>query len=117
MTDKIRLAYLAFHISAAIYVLLALAAVGGLVFISTLNLNAFDQLLIQAMIGCFALFCIAIAVFVEIVVSALKRNRFWAWVAGLVISGLYVPSLFLPLGVMGLVGLLDENVRTRFNKN
>jgi len=63
---------------------------------------------------CTGLLSVGFAVFVEIVVQGLKRRKFWAWVAGLCLSGLYVPSLFLPLGVMGLIGLLDPASRAAF---
>ena len=63
-----------------------------------------------------ALFSIAIVIFVEIVIKSLKNNKFWAWVAGLIICGLYVPSLFIILGIIGLVGLLDKDVRKDFLK-
>jgi hypothetical protein len=48
---------------------------------------------------------------IEVVVYGLHLRKFWAWVAGIVIFGLYVPSLFLPLGAFGLWGLLDEGSR------
>ncbi len=51
---------------------------------------------------------------IEIVAHALKRRKFWAWVAGLCIFAMYLPSLFLPLGALGLWGLLDEGSRAEF---
>jgi hypothetical protein len=63
---------------------------------------------------CSGLIIVGFAVFIEIVARALNRRRFWAWVAGLCVSGLYIPSLFLPLGVMGLIGLLDPASRAAF---
>lgn len=64
-------------------------------------------------IGMFAL-CLALAVGIEFVVHGLRRRKFWAWVVGLCLFGLYVPSLFFPLGVLGLWGLLDSGSRAEF---
>jgi hypothetical protein len=63
------------------------------------------------------LFFLALAVGVEVVVYGLNRRRFWAWVAGLAIFGVYVPSGFLPLGVLGLWGLLQKASRAEFGVN
>jgi hypothetical protein len=60
------------------------------------------------------LFCIALIVGIEFVAAGLRRRALWAWVAGLCIFGLYVPSLFLPLGALGLWGLLGEGSRREF---
>jgi hypothetical protein len=51
---------------------------------------------------------------IEIVAIGLNRRKFWAWIAGLCIFGMYVPSLFLPLGALGLWGLLDPGSRAEF---
>jgi hypothetical protein len=58
--------------------------------------------------------CLGLIAGIELVVSGLGRRRFWAWVAGLCIFGLYVPSLFFPLGALGLWGLLDTGTRAEF---
>jgi hypothetical protein len=50
----------------------------------------------------------------ELIIYGLKRKSFYAWVGGIMLSGLYIPSLYLPLGVLALVGLLNENVRSEF---
>lgn len=60
---------------------------------------------------CASSFFVAIVAGIECVVSGLSRGRLWAWIAGLCIFGLHVPSLFLPLGVLGLWGLLDGGSR------
>ena len=59
-------------------------------------------------------FCLALAVGIEFVAAGLRRRRFWAWVAALCIFGIYLPSLFLPLGALGLWGLLDLGSRAEF---
>ena len=60
------------------------------------------------------IFLIPFVVFLEILIGSLRRRRFWAWIAGLIIGALYAPSLFLPLAVMILVGLLSEGARNEF---
>jgi hypothetical protein len=54
------------------------------------------------------LFLIPFVVFLEILILHLKRRKYWAWIAGLVVAALYAPSLFLPLGIMMFVGLLSR---------
>ena len=63
-----------------------------------------------------ALVSIGMGVFVEIVIKGLKDNKFWAWVSGLIICGFYIPSLFIILGIIGLIGLLNKEVRKDFLK-
>jgi len=106
---RIRLTILALRISEGLYVLIALCF--PIVAIS------FPEVLEEYPIWigiCTGLLTVGIAVFLEVVVRSLQRRKFWAWVAGLCLSGLYVPSLFLPLGVMGLIGLLDPATRAAF---
>ena len=109
LTGRIRLAILALRISEGIYVLLGLCLP-----ISMISVKEIGDEYPMWLGVCTALLIIGFAVFIEIVARALNRRQFWAWVAGLCISGLYIPSLFLPLGVMGLVGLLDPASRAAF---
>ena len=106
---RIRLTILALRISEGLYVLIGLCF--PIVAIS------YPEVLEEYPIWigiCTGLLTVGFAVFLEIVVRSLQRRKFWAWVAGLCLSGLYVPSLFLPLGVMGLIGLLDPATRAAF---
>ena len=64
--------------------------------------------------GVIAFFCLLLAAVPEIAAWGIRRRRFWGWIMGLVIFGLYVPSLFLPLGAFGLWGLLDAGSRAEF---
>lgn len=45
---------------------------------------------------------------------ALLENKYWGWVAGIIIFGMMCLSLFLPLGVVGLFELLKKDTRRRF---
>jgi hypothetical protein len=50
--------------------------------------------------------CAVLAVGQEITVWGLKQRKFWAWVSGVCLSALIVPTIFLPLGALSLWGLL-----------
>jgi hypothetical protein len=49
-----------------------------------------------------------------IVASALKKRKRWAWIASWCLMGLYLPSLFFPLGLPMLIGILDKEVKEFF---
>ncbi|MBN1460341.1 MAG: hypothetical protein JXA57_12455 [Armatimonadetes bacterium] len=55
--------------------------------------------------------CLGLAIVPEVAIVGIKRRRFWGWALALIIFGLYIPSLFLPLGVIGLKALLDSASR------
>ncbi len=48
------------------------------------------------------------------VARGLRRRRYWAWVAGVCILTLYIPTVFLPLGAVGLWALLTPATRALF---
>ena len=104
---KIGLATICLHISAGLYVI-----VGLVLFPVFMSDDETGLGLLFAVVT--LLLCLALASGIEFVVYGLRRRKFWAWVAGLCIFGLYVPSLFLPLGAIGLWGLLDSGSRTEF---
>lgn len=54
---------------------------------------------------------LCIIAFNEVVLHYLRKGAFWSWVAGVIVFGLYIPSIFLPLGVIGLTGLMNPAVR------
>ena len=54
---------------------------------------------------------IGMIVFIEIVIKALKNGKYWAWIAGLCLAGLYISSAFLLLGVFMLIGLLKDDTK------
>ena len=106
MGHKLQLAIVCLHISAGLYLL-----IGPLMF---LFLEGDDIGLGLALAGGVFMFCLVLVAGIEVVVYGLHRRKFWAWVAGLCIFGLYLPSLFLPLGALGLWGLLDADTRREF---
>jgi hypothetical protein len=58
--------------------------------------------------------CATFAIGQEITVWGLKRRQFWAWVSGICLSALIVPTILLPLGGLGLWGLLAAGSRREF---
>lgn len=48
------------------------------------------------------------------VCSGLKSGKFWAWIAGIILSGMWCPSIFFFIGIPALWGLVCKNTRTYF---
>lgn len=48
------------------------------------------------------------------VIQDLKKQKVWAWVGALVVLLLSAPSFALPASIIGLISLLDEEVRSEF---
>ena len=106
------MALVCLHISAALYVVAGLGLYalfsGDLAHSPELGSGA------ETFGAVIAVFCIALAVGVEVVAYGVHRRKFWAWIAGLVVFGLYLPSAFFPLGALGLWGLLATGSRNEF---
>jgi hypothetical protein len=49
-----------------------------------------------------------------IVASALMKRKRWAWITSWYLTALYLPSLFFPLGIPMLIGILDKEVKEFF---
>lgn len=108
MPHRILMAIVCLHISAVLYLLLGVAM--GLVFYFDPD---FGTARVPIALGMF-LFCLVLVVGIEVVVWGLTKRKFWAWVAGLCIFGLYAPSLFIILAGFGFWGLLDPGSRREF---
>ncbi|MFH1367587.1 MAG: hypothetical protein ABII64_00535 [Elusimicrobiota bacterium] len=108
MSKKLKYAIISLRISTIIYILIGLAFTIFLIAGDKETVNAKWFVIATIILG------IVLVVFVEIVIKYIKKRRFWAWVAGLCIGGIYLPSLFLPLGIFILLGLLDVNTRREF---
>lgn len=63
-----------------------------------------------------AFFALAPAIFLECIIHGLKRYKYWAWICGIIMCGIYIPSGFIVFGILGLVGLLDRAVTNEFNQ-
>lgn len=108
MKTRLHWTILCLHISAVLYLLMAL-------FLPILIVRVHPDEGTGRIIGLvFLVVSLLMAVGVEVVVAGLKRHRFWAWTAGVIICGLYIPSLFIVLGAFGLLGLLDQGTRGLF---
>ena len=64
--------------------------------------------------GFFSSFCYVLGVASAALAIPLWRRRKWAWIASLVVMATYAASAFLPLGALGLWGLLDKPSRAWF---
>lgn len=113
---ELRKTVIVFHISSALYFLLGLIflAVPLIVYMTT-NKWGTNDVITAVFLAIFVVVSFACGIFVEIVISQLKKGKRWAWIAGLIIAALYVTSLFLPLGVIGLVGLLNARTMSAFH--
>lgn len=109
MPHKIHFATVSLHISAAMYLLIGLAMF-PLVDAGKLE---YGQQFAWALFA----FCLVLILGIEIVAVGLRRRRYWAWIAGICIFGMYASSLFMPLGAFGLWGLLDSRSRAEFGMN
>ncbi len=107
MKHRIGMSIVCLHLSAGVYFLLALLLPSLLLSISE------NEYKLPIAIG-FGIFCLMLAVGVEVIVYGLHRRWFWAWLAGILVLGIYLPTIFLPLGAIGLWGLLDAESRAEF---
>jgi predicted permease len=74
-----------------------------------------EDVLALVVIGLLAFWFFVWGIFKVIVLFQLRRQKRWAWVAALVIAGLNCFSFpYLILGIIKLIGLLNNNVITWF---
>lgn len=113
MKHKIGLALACLWISALLYLLL-----GVLIPIWMISLVEKEQgsKPPNAWLGgvCMFSICAVLAVAMLVVAWGIQRRKFWGWVAGLCVFGVFLPSAFFPLGALGLWGLLDRGSRSEF---
>ena len=109
MGHRIGMAIICLHLSALLYLL------AGVALLLVSSVDEFGMRFSGGVI--FLLICLALMIGIEIIVYGLKHRKFWAWIAGLCAFGLYLPSLFFPLGALGLWGLLDAGSRREFGIN
>jgi hypothetical protein len=107
MKHKVGVAIVCLHLSAVLYLIV------GVLMFPLFTADDDTGLGLAFAVGLLT-FCLALIAGIEVVAYGLRRRKFWAWVAGLCIFGVYVPSLFLPLGALGLWGLLDRGSRAEF---
>ena len=109
MKSRVNMAILAIRISTVLYYLIFFGMIIAGFFVSPADKD-FNRYILWGS----SIFIIPIVIFLEVLIVHLRRRRYWAWVGGLIIGATYAPSLFLPLGVMILVGLLSEEGKGEF---
>ncbi|MFA5324407.1 MAG: hypothetical protein WC373_17150 [Smithella sp.] len=109
MNSKVSLAILGIRISAIIY--LVILGIFASIFFLTGPAPKGAELIIIIVLTVFTL---TFVIFLEILISQLRKRKYWAWIAGLIVGGLYIPSLFLPFGIMIFIGLLSKESQKEF---
>ena len=103
---RLGMAITCLHISTGLYVLCAL----GVVVFAAYDRENLDAA--RAVIyGGLVMLCLVVAAIPEIAAYGIRHRRLWGWILGLILCGAYALSIFLPLGVFGLWGLLDAGSR------
>lgn len=110
MPKNIKYITVPLHISSVTYAFIALVCLLGLIFFPMDEFGE-DKSVFQITAVMMVFFGCAFAVFIELVASALKKGKYWAWIASICLAGLYLPSAFLPLGIFMLIGLLKEDTK------
>jgi chromate transport protein ChrA len=108
MTDRIGVAAICLHITSAIYLIAGLAFLGY----SLAPAQPTRSPSGLGLAGCVLL--LAFAAGIEMVARGLRRRMYWGWVAGVCILTLYIPTVFLPFGAVGLWALLTPATRALF---
>jgi hypothetical protein len=109
MPHRIEMAIICLRLSSVFYLLFST----GFLLMAVLS-HMYTDLVICSII---VIVCIALVAGTEFVARGLKRREYWAWVVGLCIFVIYAPFLFLPIGALGLWGLLDRGSRSDFGIN
>lgn len=102
------------HLGAAAYVLCAIGLLVIVGFAVADIPNDDGAAPAAVIIGFLAAFCLALALVAEVITIGIHLRHKWAWFAGLVMFCLYLPSIFFPMGAMGLCGLLMGGSRKEF---
>jgi hypothetical protein len=109
----VRLALICLHTSAAIF----LVCGATLAWKPLWDARAVDRELLWLAVVMTAMLvgvCALLVAGVEVIAYGVAQRRRWAWIAGVGLFATFIPSLFLPLGVLGLWGLLDRKTREEF---
>ncbi len=121
MNPELKKTIICLRISSIIYFLLGFAF---LFFFVTLSHEIFPEVNANTakLIGVFTalvsfIFTVGIGIFVEIVIHGLKKTKYWSWIAAIILTATYIPSLFIILGIIGILGLLNKSVVADFQKS
>jgi hypothetical protein len=61
------------------------------------------------------LFCLVLGWVNFWIINGLYKKKRWAWIAALILACVYFTSIFLPLGAIALIGLLNSDVTSEFS--
>ena len=111
MKPGIRLAGICLHINTVLNALIAFTALAIIFYIPDIAENDPVGLTVMLVVMPSALL---IAGGNELVAWGLRRGHAWSWYAGLIIFIVLLVPPFLPLGIVGLWGLLHNNTRQAF---
>ncbi len=107
---RIKTSIVCLRIASVIYFIIAAFSLISLGLISEIS----DVAIITA--SAIFTFGFGIGLFLEIIIRDLKHQRYWAWVAGIIVFGMFIPSLFFILGILGLINLLKPEVSKAFKE-
>lgn len=110
--DRTRLATVALHVSEMLYVIAGAMLILGP--FSWDRVAGSDFVMRAGTCWVLAALCIGLAVLSLQVGRGLRRRKRWAFRAAVVLFAVYVPTFFMPIGAVGLYGLLSEGTRARF---
>jgi len=108
--DRLPVAILCLHIAAILYVLIS----GYLLFRSLKFIDFEEDYGLVSISIIYMIVCLGIAALNEVVARAIKKRKFWGWIVGIILFGLYIPSPFLPIGGFGMWALLTPDPRKAF---
>ena len=87
-----------------------IAGFGGAALILQLNQAESREILAFGILGV----CLALTAGLELVASGLNRRRYWAWIVGICVFAVFIPSGFLPIGLVGIWALLNRETQATF---
>jgi len=105
---KVRITIVSLYISLIVYVLVAVVTI-----IESLLASEFEGF-VRVVLAIMGIVSIFIVWGLTVVVKELKQQKTWAWGVALAISIFYLSSIFIPLGILGLIGLLNKDTRRVF---
>jgi membrane protease YdiL (CAAX protease family) len=52
---------------------------------------------------------------VQVIIRGLKKEKYWSWVAGIIILALHLNSLYIIICVIGLIGMFNKETRALYS--
>ncbi len=114
MPKKLKRSLFCLKILFIIYFLLGF----GLTSYGTLLIGSNEEQLLESAFVLFfgGIIMIAFSFLFYIVKKKLEQRKYWAWIAGIIISGLMSFNIFLFLGIPCLLGLASRETQGYFSK-